>query len=101
MVELKIGAFDPRDAGQLNFYVNGIDEQRRDPDKHAPTLGILLCGSHTATTVRYALAGLSTPMAVAAYTYETLPDDARATLPPEHDLTRATQPPPLPHATDG
>lgn len=38
VVELKIGEFDPRDSGQLNFYVNVIDEQRRLPG-HAPTRG--------------------------------------------------------------
>lgn len=87
VVELKSGAFNPRDAGQLNFYVNLIDDQRRDHSRHAPTIGILLCGTHTGTTVRYALAGVTTPMAVAAYTYDALPADAQAAVPSEHDLT--------------
>lgn len=85
VVELKIGEFDPRDAGQLNFYVNVIDEQRRLPG-HAPTLGLLLCSGHGSSVVRYSLAGMSTPMAVAAYTYDTLPADAQAALPSEADI---------------
>lgn len=38
-------------------------------------------------TVRYALAGMSTPIAVAAYTYDALPEVARAAVPPEEALT--------------
>lgn len=82
VVELKIGEFDPRDTGQLNFYVNVIDEQRRLPG-HAPTLGLLLCSGHGTSVVRYSLAGMTTPLAVAAYTYDSLPADVQAVLPPE------------------
>ncbi len=82
VVGLKIGEFDPRDAGQLNFYVNVIDEQRGLPG-HAPTLGLLLCSGHGTSVVRYSLAGMTTPLAVAAHTYDGLPADAQAVLPPE------------------
>jgi len=92
VVELKTGEFDPRDAGQLNFYVNVIDDQRRDPSRHAPTIGLLLCGSHTAPVVKYALAGIGTPMAVAAYTYDALPADAQAAVPSEQDLAARVGP---------
>lgn len=82
VVGLKIGEFHPRDSGQLNLYVNVIDEQRRLPG-HAPTLGLLLCSGHGTSVVRYSLAGMTTPLAVAAHTYDGLPADAQAVLPPE------------------
>lgn len=70
VVELKIGTFDPRDAGQLGFYVTWVDENMRLPT-HNPTLGILMCADKDDDdTVHYALRSSSQPMAVASYTYE-------------------------------
>lgn len=88
VVELKHGAFDPRDAGQLNFYVNVIEDQRRNPNKHAATVGLLLCTSHSAPVVRYSLAGMASPLAVSAYTFDALPPDVREAVPSETDLSR-------------
>lgn len=48
----------------------------------APLVGILVCGSKHDPTVRYVLDGSSQPIAVASYTYETLPDKEREALPP-------------------
>ena len=42
VIEVKIGDFDPRDLGQLIFYVNAIDDLERT-DRDDPTIGILLC----------------------------------------------------------
>lgn len=69
VVELKIGHFDPRDAGQLGFYVAWVDENLRRP-AHRPTLGILMCADKDDDAVRYALRSSAQPMAVASYTYE-------------------------------
>ncbi|MFT4010935.1 MAG: PDDEXK nuclease domain-containing protein [Nocardioidaceae bacterium] len=69
VVELKIGHFDPRDAGQLGFYVAWVDENLKIPD-HRPTLGILMCADKSDDAVRYALRSSAQPMAVASYTYE-------------------------------
>lgn len=90
VVELKTGEFDPRDTGQLNFYVNVIDDQRRLPG-HGSTIGLLLCAGHGSAVVRYSLAGVATPMAVAAFTRDVLPADVRAALPSEADLQRAIE----------
>jgi predicted nuclease of restriction endonuclease-like (RecB) superfamily len=85
VVELKIGPFEPQYTGQLGFYVSLIEEQLRKPDRHAPTVGILLCAERNDRVVRYALAGAAHPIAVADYTFATSP---------------RLQPGPLPTATE-
>jgi hypothetical protein len=57
VVELKIGRFKPDYAGQLGFYVALVDDQPRRPDRHAPTVGILLCAGRNDRVVRYSLGG--------------------------------------------
>ncbi|MEO7286429.1 MAG: PDDEXK nuclease domain-containing protein [Jatrophihabitantaceae bacterium] len=86
VIELKIGRFRPEYTGQLGFYVSVVDDQLRDPDLHSPTVGILLCAGRNDSVVRYALRGAAAPMAVADYTYESLPDHERSTLPTAADL---------------
>lgn len=75
VIELKVDKFRPEHAGQLGFYVAAVDDQIRNPAIHAPTVGILLCASHTDTVVRYALGNAPAPMAVATYT--TTPEPTR------------------------
>ncbi len=89
VVELKVGRFSPEHAGQLGFYVSWIDENLRDPDRHSPTVGILLCTSRNDSVVRYSLAGTTTPLAVAGYTYDTLPASARTAVPTDTELATA------------
>jgi predicted nuclease of restriction endonuclease-like (RecB) superfamily len=81
VVELKIGKFTPSDVGQLGFYVALVDDRRRDPSIHHPTVGILLCAEQNERVVQYALSGVGQAMAVAGYTYDALPVDVRAGLP--------------------
>ncbi len=85
VVELKVDKFRPAYTGQLGTYVAIVDHQLRDPVKHAPTIGLLLCTGKNEATVRYALASMSTPIGVADY--EGLPADARAALPSVEELT--------------
>jgi hypothetical protein len=68
-VELKIGPFEPQYTGQLGFYVSLVEDQMRKPDRHAPTVGILLCAERNDRVVRYALAGTAHPIAVADYSF--------------------------------
>ncbi len=91
VVELKIGRFDPGYVGQLGTYVAVVDDRLRRPGRHAPTVGILLCKGRNDTLVRYALAGAPAPLAVADYTYDTLPPRERAALPTAAELTAALQ----------
>lgn len=85
VVELKVGKFEPAHLGQLGTYVSIVDDQYRQADIHAPTVGILLCTGKSGPTVRFALASTSAPVAVADY--YGLPDDARAALPTAAELT--------------
>jgi predicted nuclease of restriction endonuclease-like (RecB) superfamily len=85
VIELKHRKLTPGDIGQLNFYVTVVDDVLRQPH-HAPTVGLLLCTDRDDTVVRYALSAVSSPMAVAGYTYKELPAIEQATLPDENDL---------------
>jgi len=91
VLELKRGKFSPADAGQLAFYVNVVDDQLRDPDNHLPTVGILLCEDRDDTTVEYALRTSASPMAVATYSYEDLPEDVRGELPSPESVIGAVR----------
>jgi hypothetical protein len=89
VIELKAGRFRQEHAGQLGFYVAAVDDQLRKPAVHASTVGILLCASRTENTVKYALRASNAPMAVATYTYDTLPAGERAALPPVDVIAHA------------
>ena len=53
VIELKTGKFKPERTGQLQFYV-ALVENRLRRASHAPTVGILVCGSRNDRVVRYA-----------------------------------------------
>ncbi|WP_375153959.1 PDDEXK nuclease domain-containing protein [Pseudarthrobacter phenanthrenivorans] len=72
VVELKTGKFQPEYAGKLNFYVALVDDVLRR-EHHNETIGILICGTKNDRSVRYSLGRSTSPMAVAAYTYDRLP----------------------------
>jgi predicted nuclease of restriction endonuclease-like (RecB) superfamily len=86
VVELKIGRFEPEYTGQLGFYVSLVDERLRLADRHAPTVGILLCAERNDGVVRYALTSSAHPIAVADYTYTPLPRAGADALPSADDL---------------
>jgi predicted nuclease of restriction endonuclease-like (RecB) superfamily len=86
VIELKIGRFKPDYAGQLGFYIALVDDELRRPDRHVPTVGILLCAGRNESVVRYALGGAVSPMAVVDYTYDTLPAAERNALPTAADI---------------
>lgn len=85
VIGLKTTKFDPRDAGQLGFYVSLVDDRLRIDGVHRPTVGMLLVADKNETVVRYALAGTS--QAVAVSRYELSAADAAA-LPSEETLTQ-------------
>lgn len=88
VIELKTGKFQPEHAGKLNFYIALVDDRLRR-EAHADTVGILICGSKNEHTVRYSLGRATSPMAVAAYTYDALPVEIRNELPDAERLTAA------------
>ncbi len=88
VLEFEIGRFAPEHLGQLGFYVSWVDANLRRHD-HSPTIGVLLCTDRNDNVVRYALASATSPMAVATYTYDTLPDSIQAAVPTDEQLTTA------------
>ncbi|MCJ1701622.1 PDDEXK nuclease domain-containing protein [Rathayibacter festucae] len=89
VIELKKGAFEPSFTGQLGFYIALVDDQLRDDALHRPTVGILICGDKSDRIVRYALGRVDSPMAVATYTYESLPPEEQRALPDAQHLIDA------------
>jgi len=84
VVELKVDDFTPGYLGQLAAYVGVVDAELRDPNRQAPTIGVLLCTGKNEAIVRYTLANMSAALGVADY--EGLPADARAVLPSTQEL---------------
>ncbi|MEM8832319.1 MAG: PDDEXK nuclease domain-containing protein [Cyanobacteria bacterium P01_G01_bin.19] len=73
VIDLKMGKLEPAFSGQINFYVNVIDDQLRHPDDQ-PTIGLVLCKSKENTVVEYALRGVNTPIGVSTHSLEDLPE---------------------------
>lgn len=72
--ELKVTHFSPEMMGQLQFYLEALDRDHRQPYEQ-PSIGVLLCASADAQVVEYALARSASPALVARYLTE-LPDKA-------------------------
>lgn len=70
--ELKVTEFEPRDLGQLNFYLEALDRDHRKPHEN-PAIGVLLCASKDDEVVEYALSRSLSPALVAEYQTQ-LPD---------------------------
>ena len=96
VAELKIGRFDPAYVCQLGTYAAVVDDRLRRSDRHAQTVGILLCKGRNDTLVRDALAGAPAPLAVADNTYDTLPPQERGGLPTTAELAAALEQPTAP-----
>ena len=83
VVELKAGAFDPRDAGQMNFYLSAVDDLFRSNEDN-PTIGLLLCKDKKGLKVEYALRDIHKPLGVAEYEVkiiDSLPENLKGSLP--------------------
>lgn len=89
VIELKATDFEPEYLGALGTYVTMVDGLVRNPEIHAPTIGLLLCTGKREATVRFALASTAAPVAVAEW--QGLPEDARAALPSAQELQAVVQ----------
>lgn len=86
VIELKTTDFKPEYSGQINFYVNVIDDKLRRPSDN-PTIGIVLCRSKKKAVVEYALRGMNQPISVSTYrTTAGLPEEFKSKLPSVEDL---------------
>lgn len=66
VLEIKARPFDPSFAGQINFYVNAVDEILKKPEDN-PTIGLLICSDMRDTDVQLSFKGITTPLGVATY----------------------------------
>jgi predicted nuclease of restriction endonuclease-like (RecB) superfamily len=64
--ELKKGKFKPADAGQLNFYLNVLDEKVKLQQENS-SIGIVLCKEKNNTVVEFAIKSFDKAMGVATY----------------------------------
>jgi hypothetical protein len=65
-IELKTTEFQPKDLGQLEFYLEALDQEERRSNEN-PSIGILLCKDADMEIVRYALNRSMSPTMVAQY----------------------------------
>lgn len=93
VVELKVGAFAPEHVGQMSLYIAAVDNLLKRPG-HNSTIGLILCKEKNHVVVQYALAGMATPMGVAEYVLNTLPDPLTAMLPTVEEFEEGLADPP-------
>ena len=92
VIELKATPFKPEHIGQLNFYVNVIDDKMRSEHDNK-TIGLLLCKGKDEVVAQYALDGYTQPLGISDYQLSNaIPEDLKSTLPSieevEHELTQ-------------
>ncbi len=88
VVELKATEFDPRDAGQMNFYLSAVDDLLRHPGDE-PSIGILLCRTKNKVKVEYALRNCTSPISVSSYEtkiFKSLPKKLKSSLPTVEEI---------------
>lgn len=81
VAELKATPFKPEYAGQLNFYINIVDDQLRGEHDNK-TIGLLLCKGKDEVVAQYALTGYAQPIGVSDYQLsKAVPENLKSALP--------------------
>jgi predicted nuclease of restriction endonuclease-like (RecB) superfamily len=81
VVELKATPFKPEYAGQLNFYINVVDDKLRGENDNK-TIGLLLCKGKDEVMAQYALSGYNQPIGVSDYQLsKVVPEELKSALP--------------------
>ena len=81
VVELKATPFKPEYAGQLNFYINVVDDKLRGENDNK-TIGLLLCKGKDEVVAQYALTGYDQPIGISDYQLsKAIPENLKAALP--------------------
>ena len=81
VIELKATPFKPEYMGQLNFYINVVDDTLRGKHDNK-TIGLLLCNGGDKVVAQYALSGYDQPIGVSDYQLtKSIPDDLKSALP--------------------
>ena len=92
VIELKATSFKPEYMGQLNFYINVVDDTLRG-EYDNKTIGLLLCNGGDKVVAQYALSGYDQPIGVSDYQLSrAIPDNLKSALPTieevEEELSR-------------
>ena len=81
VVELKATPFKPEYMGQLNFYINVVDDTLRG-EYDNKTIGLLLCNGGDKVVAQYALSGYDQPIGVSDYQLSrAIPENLKSALP--------------------
>ena len=81
VVELKASPFKPEYMGQLNFYINVVDDTLRGEHDNK-TIGLLLCNGGNKVVAQYALSGYDQPIGVSDYQLtKAIPENLKSALP--------------------
>ena len=81
VVELKATPFKPEYAGQLNFYINVVDDKLRGENDNK-TIGVLLCKGKDEVVAQYALTGYDQPIGISDYQLsKAIPENLKSALP--------------------
>ena len=81
VIELKATPFKPEYMGQLNFYINVVDNTMRGEHDNK-TIGLLLCNGGDKVVAQYALSGYNQPIGVSDYQLsKAIPENLKSALP--------------------
>ena len=81
VIELKATPFKPEYMGQLNFYINVVDDTLRGKHDNK-TIGLLLCNGGDKVVAQYALSGYDQPIGVRDYQLsKVIPENLKSALP--------------------
>ena len=81
VVELKATPLKPEYMGQLNFYINVVDDTLRGEHDNK-TIGLLLCNGGDKVVAQYALSGYDQPIGVSDYQLsKAIPENLKSALP--------------------
>jgi len=73
-IELKVTEFEPAFLGQLEFYLEALDQDVKRSNEN-PSIGILLCKEANREIVKYALNRSLSPTLIAKYERELIPKE--------------------------
>ena len=89
VVELKATPFKPEYMGQLNFYINVVDDTLRGEHDNK-TIGLLLCNGGDKVVAQYALSGYDQPIGVSDYQLtKAIPENLKSALPTGEEVEEA------------
>ena len=81
VIELKATPFKPEYMGQINFYINVVDDTLRGEHDNK-TIGLLLCNGGDKVVAQYALSGYDQPIGVSDYQLsKAIPENLKSALP--------------------